>query len=176
MRELRFGMHEPGLIKAMADGAFAGKILTFAPGLEATPIHESIKGGSKVQQVKTLGKGLNNYASLTLEQAIQAARLHTLVTMQLAPGKRPLRIEVMTDFGFAGADYIRENKTTAIGSFKNRTNRHELKMMWAKYGIKDRKTQDEIVKRLNDGNRDQEKMLELGRLVLKAIKDTKTGR
>ncbi|HLP40319.1 MAG TPA: hypothetical protein VK465_02325 [Fibrobacteria bacterium] len=171
--EARVGGHEAGIIRNLKEGKYSGRILTFAAGLEATPAHPSIPGGDRVQQVKTLGKGLPNHKSLSVEQAIQSARLRNLLTVfeSLPQEKRPLRVQVMTDFGMVGADYLLDHKATPIGPIEGRVKASDLDSIWSKYKIKDSKVKNEAVDRMNAANGDQAKMISFGQWFLKQIGD-----
>jgi hypothetical protein len=165
--EVRFGGHNEGVIRRMAAGEFAQKIFTLAPGFEAVPT-------VPVQQVNHLGGWTNNQFALTFEQALQSARLRTILDLaDLLPlEQRPLRINILTDFDALGADYARKHRATPIGPPpKDPATVANLFAVWKKYKmIKDEK-KDELVNLFNDAKGDQEKMIFLGKKSLQAIGD-----
>lgn len=168
LREVRYGLHSRDLIKRMARGEFAGKILTFAPGVEAFPQKHP-------EQLKTLGEWIETPEALTVEQAIQCARLRRILNLNdtLPPEKQPLRIQVLTDFGSAGADFIVKHKALAIGAISaGQFDARILDCVFKHYKIEDATKRRALELELGQtGGRSQEKLIEFGQKFLKAISD-----
>ncbi|MCP3061264.1 hypothetical protein LXT21_21010 [Myxococcus sp. K38C18041901] len=174
--EVRYGLHFPGLLQMMYSGKLAGKIVTLAPGVEAYPQDMPI-------QLDTLGEWIETRQALTVEQSIQCARLRRLLWLfdemqagRLPKERKPLRIQVLTDFCGVGAKFIVSKQATPIGPrglFDQPFNEQNLDCVWRKYNLTgqplDLKRQ--ICQRLNDCGTDQAKFIEFGMLFLQQIGD-----
>lgn len=168
LHEVRYGLHSKGLLKRMKDGEFAGKILTLAPGVEAIPKDPPV-------QLKTLGEWIETPEALTLEQAVQCSRLRRIIGLnnELSPEKRPLRIQVLTDFGGMGANFIVQKQALPIGPigpFMGPPLYNKLKCVFTKYKI-DSVKQEEVTLKFATTKNHQKELMDFGMWFLKEIRD-----
>ncbi|QRK11352.1 hypothetical protein JQX13_15520 [Archangium violaceum] len=178
LQEVRYGLHSSGLLRMMYSGKFAGRIVTLAPGVEALPVSLDM-----TTQLSTLGEWIENIESLTVEQAIQCARLRVLLDLfdQMKTGalpveRKPLRIQVLTDFCSLGAKFIVKKRATPIakGLFSRPYDVNLLRCVWQKYGLDKPDHQDvrqRVCEALNTCGSDQEKLIEFGSRFLQLIGD-----
>ncbi|TQF11640.1 hypothetical protein FJV41_33135 [Myxococcus llanfairpwllgwyngyllgogerychwyrndrobwllllantysiliogogogochensis] len=176
LQEVRYGLHSSGLLELMYSGQFAGKILTLAPGVEAVPLDQPV-------QLDTLGEWIENKQSLTVEQAIQCARLRKILWMfdemtagRLPRERKPLRIQVLTDFCEIGAKFIVKNKATPIGPrglFDQAFDEQILRCVWRKYNLEGapQETKRQVCQALNSCGNDQNKLIEFGMEFLRSTGD-----
>ncbi|AGC41683.1 hypothetical protein MYSTI_00325 [Myxococcus stipitatus DSM 14675] len=174
--EVRYGLHFPGLLQMMYSGKFKGKIVTLAPGVEAYPLENPI-------QLNTLGEWIETRHALTVEQSIQCARLRRLLWLfdemkaaRLPKERKPLRVQVLTDFCGLGAKFIVAKQATPIGPrglFDQPFNEVNLDCVWRKYNLTGASldTKRNICQRLNDCGTDQTKFIEFGMEFLQLIGD-----
>jgi glycerophosphoryl diester phosphodiesterase len=96
--EIRFGMHQRGVLAHIDSGSLDGKVVTFAPGLDHP-------GGDKLgQQLEPVG-WTTTEMDTTIEQSIQSARLNIYKTAIDARGT-VRSLHVLTDHGNKGAHNI----------------------------------------------------------------------
>ena len=109
--EVRFGLHQRGLLDHINSGKLDGKVVTFAPGLNHP-------GGDKLgQQLKPVGWPKSEI-DMTIEQSIQNARLEFLweaiINRKTTFALGPVSVHILTDHGNKGAEQI-INRGLAVG-------------------------------------------------------------
>jgi hypothetical protein len=91
---------------------------------------------------------------------------------KLPAAQRPLRIQVLTDFGSAGAKFIVDSRAVAIGPLAPTAfTPAELTNVFTQYKIEDPRLQADLAVELGRSNESQEKLIKFGQMFLEKIGD-----